>query len=361
MALIRLSLLIPLIAIAGFGQQTADVQFKEAGVCARCHVISVVEWGMSKHRRAGTGCETCHGASQGHVIDERNNVKPERVPHDAAISGLCADRHKSGCPKSGHKAGCQTCHHFHALVDPRKPAVAQVDADRKPEAAKAKPSKRFSNPALPGFEIAAAGVEPATGLAQSVRVAGLGIDMLLVPGGESDIGSERFPKARPIHTVRVESFYLGRTEVTQAQWKSLMGANPSARQGAKFPDADRMPVEQVSWDDAQAFLGKLNERIPGGGFRLPTEAEWEYAARAADRLGLLNMLRDVWEWCSSLDRPYPYNAADGREETSGTAMRILRGGNMDEPAVWVDAGMRHAERPMRRLRSNGLRVARAIR
>src|SRR5262249_32279769 len=83
--------------------------------------------------------------------------------------------------------------------------------------------------------------------------------------------------------VAVEAFYLGKYEVTQAQWKALMGTNPSIHQAspvASAPGAAKMPVENVSWDDCQAFLKRSNERVPGGGFRLPTEAEWEYACRA---------------------------------------------------------------------------------
>ena len=89
-----------------------------------------------------------------------------------------------------------------------------------------------------------------------------------------------WPARGPLHTVRVEPFYLGRYEVTQSQkWQAVMGANPSAhRQG--LTDNAKTPVESVSWRDCQAFIGKLNARVPGGGFRLPTEAEWEFAARA---------------------------------------------------------------------------------
>ncbi|MCP5117990.1 MAG: hypothetical protein GY953_44815, partial [bacterium] len=77
-----------LLAPTVVAQQAEDQQFTEAGVCSRCHVISVVEWGMSGHRQAGKDCVACHGSSKGHVADERNNVKPERLPQGAAIGGL---------------------------------------------------------------------------------------------------------------------------------------------------------------------------------------------------------------------------------------------------------------------------------
>ncbi|MBI4877255.1 MAG: SUMF1/EgtB/PvdO family nonheme iron enzyme [Acidobacteria bacterium] len=326
MARIRLALV--LLAFTAFAQQKEDRQFKEAGVCARCHVISVVEWGMSAHQRAGTGCISCHGASLGHVEDERNNVKPGRMPRSEKIAALCLGCHT----KTKTKTDCQKCHHFHALVDPRKPAVAAAETER-PRPAVVKPARAHPPRA-------------------NVEVAGVAFDLVLVPGGEAEIGSERFPRTKPVHTVKVAPFYLGKFEVTQAQWKALRGET--------FSEADRGPAEQVSWEDAQAFVSKLNDRVPGGGFRLPAEAEWECAARSAGKLGLSAMLGGVWEWCSSLDRAYPYDASDGREDAAAPGMRILRGGGEADSPLWVDVSARHAERPARRLRWNGLRIARSI-
>ena len=98
--------------------------------------------------------------------------------------------------------------------------------------------------------------------------------MVLAPAGECDMGSDDIAGAQPVNTVRVEAFYLGKFELTQAQWKAVMGNDPALHQG------DNLPVERVSWTDCQAFIQKLNARVPGGGFRLPNEAEWEYACRA---------------------------------------------------------------------------------
>jgi formylglycine-generating enzyme required for sulfatase activity len=427
MALLIVGVVAVVLPQAGFAQGAAGQEpFQEAGVCARCHVISVVEWGMSGHRKASTGCTSCHGASLGHIQDERNNVKPDRIAHGNAIGGICADCHKDGCPKSGQKAGCADCHHFHALVDPRKPASAALPDSRAGESTapsqqftklmaegenlakseqweqaraafesalqqkpgdvaaveKVKLCRRRLNPDLPGFEIAAKQFDSATGLARKMRVSGLGIPMVLVPGGEFEMGSERFPGSKPVHTVRVRPLYLGEFEVSQAEWKSVMGSNPSTHQGEKFPQASTMPVESISWEDAQAFVRKLNEKVPSGGFRLPTEAEWEFAARTggaepepaapgsnaprpvgkghANSLGLYDMLGNVWEWCSSLDRPYPFDPADGREFASGTGLRVLRGGGFVDPADLLDPSLRHGERPGRQLPYNGLRLARDI-
>lgn len=422
MARLILSLAI-LLPLAGLAQPPEDQQpFQQAGVCARCHVISVVEWGTSGHRQAGTVCTSCHGASLGHIRDERNNVKPDRVPAGNAIASLCMGCHQGGCPNSAHKTDCQECHHFHALVDPRKPATAAVPDEQerrwqqfsrfleegekltkaeqwdkaqaafqaalqqKPGDAQAsaglKLCGRRLKPDLLGFEIAEKQFDPGTGLALRVRVIGLGIAMVLVPGGEFEMGSERFAGSTPVHTVRTRPYYLGAFEVTQAEWKSIMGSNPSAHQGEKFPNADRMPVEQVSWEDAQAFLKRLNAKVDGGGFRLPTEAEWERAARTggaepepaaagqnsprpvgqghADSLGLHDMLGNVWEWCSSLSRPYPFDATDGRESVTEPGLRVLRGGGFADPADLLDPALRHAGRPDRRLPWNGLRLARDV-
>lgn len=120
-----------------------------------------------------------------------------------------------------------------------------------------------------------------------------------------------------------DSYYIGATEVTQAQWKVVMGNNPSQFQG--WPGADSLPVENVSWKDAQRFIKKLNRKEKGNWYRLPTEFEWEYAARAGNKndilwkdieasanlnkkstlivkskmpnaWGLYDMLGNVWEW-----------------------------------------------------------------
>jgi formylglycine-generating enzyme required for sulfatase activity len=104
-----------------------------------------------------------------------------------------------------------------------------------------------------------------------------GIEFVLIPAGEFMMGSTNSRTgAMPIHRVKIsQPFYMGKYEVTQGQWQSVMGNNPSY-----FKNCDSCPVEQVSWDDAQQFLTKLNDRNDGFHYRLPSEAEWEYACRA---------------------------------------------------------------------------------
>jgi formylglycine-generating enzyme required for sulfatase activity len=156
-----------------------------------------------------------------------------------------------------------------------------------------------------------------------------------------------------------------------------------------------MPVENVSWLDCQEFLRRLNRQVPGGGFRLPSEAEWEYAAtsggsvaveeqswshpgaggrrdgishlvprpvgtKSPNRMGLYDMLGNVQEWCSTLFRPYVYAARDGREDPGAPGLRVLRGGTYADGADWLDPALRHSDRPDRRFRWNGIRLARDI-
>ncbi len=181
------------------------------------------------------------------------------------------------------------------------------------------------------------------------------LELCRVPAGTFRMGSER---EEPIHAVTLtRDFHLGKYPVTQAQWAAVMGANPSAFEG---PDR---PVEQVSWDDCQAFV----ERLGAAGewtFRLPTEAEWEYACRAGSagtfcfgdderRLGdyawyaansgaethpvgrkrpnawgLHDMHGNVWEWCQDFWGDY---GADPVTDPQGAApglvsARVFRGG-----------------------------------
>ena len=108
----------------------------------------------------------------------------------------------------------------------------------------------------------------------------IGMEFLLIPAGKFEMGSPAGEKFRdddegPVHTVTIEkAYYMGKYEVTQKQWREVMSSNPSNFKG------DDLPVEQVSWNDVQEFIKKLNEKERTNKYRLPSEAEWEYAARA---------------------------------------------------------------------------------
>jgi formylglycine-generating enzyme required for sulfatase activity len=187
------------------------------------------------------------------------------------------------------------------------------------------------------------------------------IDMLYVQSGTFLMGSpvtesERDKDEGPQSEVTVTGFNMSKYEITQAQYKAVMGSNPSTFRG------DDLPVDGVSWADAVEFCRKLSSNT-GRQYRLPTEAEWEYACRAGTKgpfpgnveslswydanagnqthpvgqkqpngFGLYDMNGNVWEWCQSKYEPYPYQATDGREDLQSNDTRVMRGGSWKSPA-----------------------------
>jgi formylglycine-generating enzyme required for sulfatase activity len=225
---------------------------------------------------------------------------------------------------------------------------------------------------------------------------GIAMRFVSIPAGEFTMGSPstevgRAPDEAPMHRVTISrSFLIGVYEVTQAQWMAVMGENPSV-----FFDDPSNPVEMVSWDDSQEFLRRLNALNLGGTFRLPTEAEWEYAARAGSttafgfgddpefRLlqqhawfysraegrshpvglkkpnawGLYDMHGGVWEWCSDWFAPFADDQAvtDPQGPATGTH-RVIRGGSwFNEPEALRSAN-RHRHSRDSRQTNLGLRV-----
>ena len=158
-----------------------------------------------------------------------------------------------------------------------------------------------------------------------------GMEFVWVPPGEFRMGfstsADGYADERPVTQVRISrGFWLGQHEVTQAEWQAVMGTNPS-----RFSGCGQCPVEQVSWNDAQEFIGNLNVRAGGNRYRLPTEAEWEYAARAGttgDRYGNVDAI--AWDEDNSGGRPHPV----GQKEPNAWGLHDMLGNVSDWVADW---------------------------
>lgn len=188
-----------------------------------------------------------------------------------------------------------------------------------------------------------------------------------------DSSDDALPKAKPVHTVCLKDYYLGETEVTQDEWLKVMGSDPVAF----FRSPDR-PVEEASWDDAHAFLKKLNA-MSQTNYRLPTEAEWEYGARAGgmkerwsgtdlpeevgnyawysenskemthpvrqklpNQLGLYDMSGNVWEWVQDWydESYYEYSPKDSPEGPPKGKYLVLRGGSFNSKKDYIRVDFR---------------------
>ena len=218
---------------------------------------------------------------------------------------------------------------------------------------------------------------------------GISIDMVRVEAGTFTMGAtpemeNPLEHEKPTHKVTLTNdYYIGKYEVTQALWKAVMGKNPSEFKG------ESLPVEKVSWNDCQKFIGKLN-RITGKKFRLPTEAEWEYAARGgkksrgfqysgssnlsdvawykdnsnskphtvgskqANELGIYDMSGNVWEWCQDWKGSYSSSSQVNPTGAASGSGRVIRGGGWR--ATGCHSSYRTYNEPGNRSGNLGLRL-----
>jgi sulfatase modifying factor 1 len=219
----------------------------------------------------------------------------------------------------------------------------------------------------------------------------LGIEMVFVKGGTFNMGSNDGESvAKLTHQVTLSDFYIGKCEVTQKQWQDIMGSNPS-----NFKNCDNCPVEQVSWYDVQEFIKKLNEKT-GKNYRLPTEAEWEYAARGGasassatatkysgsnnldevawydgnsgnkthpvgqkkpNELGIYDMSGNVWEWCNDWYGKYSNDSQTNPQGASSSSFRVLRGGSWLRNDGDYRVSSRGSSMPIYRKSHRGFRLA----
>ena len=218
-----------------------------------------------------------------------------------------------------------------------------------------------------------------------------GMQMVFVKGGCYQMGDtfgDGYANEKPVHEVCVNDFYIGKYEVTQGQWQRIMGNNPSYYKNC----GDNCPVEQVSWNDIQQFIQRLNNQS-GKQYRLPTEAEWEYAARSGGKsekyaggndvdavawydgnsgrethpvgqkqpngLGLYDMSGNVWEWCSDWygEKYYGQSFRDNPDGPSSGSYRVLRGGSWYTKPRYVRVASRYWGNPESRLIYYGFRLA----
>jgi formylglycine-generating enzyme required for sulfatase activity len=219
------------------------------------------------------------------------------------------------------------------------------------------------------------------------------LDMVLVKGGTFTMGctAEQSKECgqfeNPAHKVTLRDFYIGKYEVTQKLWNDVMGYNPSF-----YNKNPNLPVEMVNWDTIQVFIQKLNAKT-GKEYRLPTEAEWEYAARGGDKsngykysgsnnikevawykdnsdrktnqvgtkqaneLGIHDMSGNVWEWVNDWYEKYTSDAQDNPTGPFRGGYRVARGGNWGNAARDCRVSYRSADHPSKQNASLGFRLA----
>lgn len=223
----------------------------------------------------------------------------------------------------------------------------------------------------------------------TMTINGVSYKMVFVEGSSFYMGSNDYESEgdeRPIHKVTLSDYYIGATEVTQELWKAVMGSNPSGFKGSK------RPVENVSWYDCQEFIKRLN-KLTGKNFRLPTEAEWEFAARGgirsrgykysgsnsisevawclnnssstthpvatkkANELGIYDMSGNAREWCGDWDGEYSSSSQTNPMGPSYGYNRALRGGSWGSNPIYCRVANRDNNSPNLRYNYYGFRLA----
>ena len=227
-------------------------------------------------------------------------------------------------------------------------------------------------------------------------VNGVSFEMVYVEGGSFDMGatteqgSDAYDSEYPVHSVTLSDYYIGRCEVTQELWLAVMGSWPGTAPSNSYGVGANYPAYYISWNDCQEFVAELN-RLTGRTFRLPTEAEWEYAARGGNKsrhykysgssniddvawywnnsgkthavgtkspneLGIYDMSGNVYEWCSDWYGSYSAGAQTNPQGPSSGTYRVLRGGSWNYNASYCRVSNRNYNDPDFSFNGLGLRL-----
>ena len=387
-----------------FGDEAAilgDFAWFESNSERRTHAVAGRNpnpWGLhDMHGNVWEWCSDWYGTYAAGVATnpkgpDQGSNRVFRGGNWSDAAGVCRSAYRSGYHPSSRYGYLG----FRLALSPSDNTQPEAgDQGTKQRAGKAT-EPAIEGPSTPATDQLPIDAPPAEILARPPLENSIGIKLKLIPAGSFMMGSEDGePDEKPVHEVSItKPFYLGVTEVTNAQWRRVMAGEPPS----KWKDDDR-PVEQVSWDDVVEFCRKLSEmpeeRAARRSYRLPTEAEWEYACRAGSKTpysfgvgddrtnlgefawfgsnsasqthpvgqkrpnpwGLHDMHGNVWEWCSDWYGPYAAGVATNPKGPDEGSLRVYRGGSWDSTAGDCRSADRRRYVPSLRLDILGFRLA----